>query len=46
MMANFGRQARSLRHSLLQRANANINCRIFPGVPVESVRQKLVELVN
>ena len=33
-------------NALPQRADANINCRIFPGVPVESVRQKLVELIN
>ena len=33
-------------NALPQRADANINCRIFPGEPVESVRQKLVELVN
>ena len=33
-------------NALPQRADANINCRIFPGEPVESVRQKLLELVN
>jgi acetylornithine deacetylase/succinyl-diaminopimelate desuccinylase-like protein len=33
-------------NALPQRADANINCRIFPGVPMESVRQKLEELVN
>jgi acetylornithine deacetylase/succinyl-diaminopimelate desuccinylase-like protein len=32
-------------NALPQRATANLNCRIFPGVPVETVRQKLVELV-
>jgi acetylornithine deacetylase/succinyl-diaminopimelate desuccinylase-like protein len=31
--------------ALPQRARANINCRIFPGVSAESVRQKLEELV-
>ena len=33
-------------NALPQRADANINCRIFPGVPDETVRQKLEELVN
>ena len=33
-------------NALPQRADANINCRIFPGVPEETVRQKLEELVN
>ena len=33
-------------NALPQRADANINCRIFPGVPSETVRQKLEELVN
>lgn len=32
-------------NALPQRARANINCRIFPGVDVETVRQKLEELV-
>jgi len=32
-------------NALPQRARANINCRIFPGVSAESVRAKLVELV-
>jgi acetylornithine deacetylase/succinyl-diaminopimelate desuccinylase-like protein len=32
-------------NALPQRARANINCRIFPGVSAESVRSKLVELV-
>jgi acetylornithine deacetylase/succinyl-diaminopimelate desuccinylase-like protein len=32
-------------NALPQRARANINCRIFPGVSAESVRTKLVELV-
>jgi acetylornithine deacetylase/succinyl-diaminopimelate desuccinylase-like protein len=31
-------------NALPQRARANINCRIFPGVPIESVRAKLEEL--
>jgi acetylornithine deacetylase/succinyl-diaminopimelate desuccinylase-like protein len=31
-------------NALPQRARANINCRIFPGVDVESVRAKLEEL--
>jgi acetylornithine deacetylase/succinyl-diaminopimelate desuccinylase-like protein len=33
-------------NALPQRARANVNCRIFPGVEAESVRQKLQELVN
>ncbi|MBS0379910.1 MAG: M20/M25/M40 family metallo-hydrolase [Proteobacteria bacterium] len=32
-------------NALPQRARANINCRIFPGVSAESVRDKLQELV-
>jgi len=32
-------------NALPQRARANINCRIFPGVSAESVRQKLQEIV-
>jgi len=32
-------------NALPQRARANINCRIFPGVSPESVRVKLTELV-
>lgn len=32
-------------NALPQRARANVNCRIFPGVSVESVRAKLAELV-
>jgi acetylornithine deacetylase/succinyl-diaminopimelate desuccinylase-like protein len=32
-------------NALPQRARANINCRIFPGVDAENVRQKLQELV-
>jgi acetylornithine deacetylase/succinyl-diaminopimelate desuccinylase-like protein len=33
-------------NALPQRADANINCRIFPDVPAETVRQKLEELIN
>jgi acetylornithine deacetylase/succinyl-diaminopimelate desuccinylase-like protein len=33
-------------NALPQRARANINCRIFPGVSAETVRQKLEELVG
>jgi acetylornithine deacetylase/succinyl-diaminopimelate desuccinylase-like protein len=32
-------------NALPQRARANINCRIFPGVSAESVRAKLEELI-
>ncbi len=32
-------------NALPQRARANINCRIFPGVSQETIRQKLEELV-
>jgi acetylornithine deacetylase/succinyl-diaminopimelate desuccinylase-like protein len=32
-------------NALPQRARANINCRIFPGVEPEAVRQKLQEIV-
>ena len=32
-------------NALPQRARANINCRIFPGVSTDAVRQKLEELV-
>jgi acetylornithine deacetylase/succinyl-diaminopimelate desuccinylase-like protein len=32
-------------NALPQRARANINCRIFPGVPIETVRTKLEQLV-
>jgi acetylornithine deacetylase/succinyl-diaminopimelate desuccinylase-like protein len=32
-------------NALPQRARANINCRIFPGVSVDAVQAKLVELV-
>ncbi len=31
-------------NALPQRAEANVNCRILPGEPIESVRAKLVEL--
>jgi acetylornithine deacetylase/succinyl-diaminopimelate desuccinylase-like protein len=33
-------------NALPQRATANINCRIFPGVARETVRAKLIELIN
>jgi len=33
-------------NALPQRATANINCRIFPGVPIEQVRAKLAELAG
>ena len=33
-------------NALPQRARANVNCRIFPGTPVEEVRQALVTVVN
>ena len=33
-------------NALPQRATANINCRIFPGVSREAVRAKLVELIG
>jgi carboxypeptidase PM20D1 len=33
-------------NALPQRAALNVNCRIFPGTPVEEVRKKLVELVE
>lgn len=32
-------------NALPQRATANINCRIFPGVPVETVRAELEKLI-
>lgn len=32
-------------NALPQRATANINCRIFPGVSVETIKAKLTELV-
>ena len=32
-------------NALPQRARANVNCRIFPGVSAESVRQKLQQIV-
>jgi acetylornithine deacetylase/succinyl-diaminopimelate desuccinylase-like protein len=32
-------------NALPQRARANVNCRIFPGVSAESVQQKLEELI-
>ena len=33
-------------NALPQRARANINCRIFPGVPKEEIQAKLTELVD
>jgi len=33
-------------NALPQKATANINCRIFPGTPSESVRQKLTEVIG
>jgi acetylornithine deacetylase/succinyl-diaminopimelate desuccinylase-like protein len=32
-------------NALPQRAKVNVNCRILPGVPIEQVRQKLVEVL-
>jgi acetylornithine deacetylase/succinyl-diaminopimelate desuccinylase-like protein len=32
-------------NALPQRARANVNCRIFPGVPIEAVRAKLEEII-
>ena len=32
-------------NALPQRARANVNCRIFPGVSAESVREQLEKLV-
>ena len=33
-------------NALPQRAVANVNCRIFPGVSVESVRETIVRVIN
>ena len=33
-------------NALPQRARATVNCRIFPGVPVEEVRATLVKIVD
>jgi len=33
-------------NALPQRARANINCRIFPGVPIENVHAKLEEIIG
>lgn len=33
-------------NALPQKATAKINCRIFPGVPVEDVRQQLVRVIG
>ncbi len=32
-------------NALPQRARANVNCRIFPGTPIETVRQTLIKVV-
>lgn len=32
-------------NALPQRATANVNCRILPGVPVETIRQMLIQLI-
>jgi acetylornithine deacetylase/succinyl-diaminopimelate desuccinylase-like protein len=34
------------RNALPQRATANVNCRIFPGVPIETVRQELTRVID
>ncbi len=39
-------QAGHAENALPQRARATINCRIFPGVPVEEVRATLIKLVD
>jgi acetylornithine deacetylase/succinyl-diaminopimelate desuccinylase-like protein len=33
-------------NALPQRGTANVNCRIFPGVPVETVRQELARVIG
>ncbi len=33
-------------NALPQRASANVNCRLFPGVSVEAARQQLVEVIG
>jgi acetylornithine deacetylase/succinyl-diaminopimelate desuccinylase-like protein len=33
-------------NALPQRATANVNCRIFPGTPIEAVRAKLAEVIG
>jgi acetylornithine deacetylase/succinyl-diaminopimelate desuccinylase-like protein len=33
-------------NALAQRAGANVNCRMFPGDPIENVRAQLVKAVN
>jgi acetylornithine deacetylase/succinyl-diaminopimelate desuccinylase-like protein len=33
------------RNALPQRATANVNCRIFPGVPVAAVQQELAQVI-
>jgi acetylornithine deacetylase/succinyl-diaminopimelate desuccinylase-like protein len=39
-------EAGHAQNALPQRARANVNCRIFPGVSAESVRAKLEEIVG
>lgn len=34
------------RNALPQRARANVNCRIFPGHPVEAIRQELAAIIG
>jgi acetylornithine deacetylase/succinyl-diaminopimelate desuccinylase-like protein len=34
------------RNALAQRAGANVNCRMFPGDPIEDVRAQLVKAIN
>jgi acetylornithine deacetylase/succinyl-diaminopimelate desuccinylase-like protein len=38
-------QAGHATNALPQRASANVNCRIFPGVPIDEVRAALVRIV-
>jgi len=33
-------------NALPQRATANVNCRVFPGVPLEDVRQQLIRVID
>ena len=33
-------------NALAQRAGANVNCRMFPGDPIENVRSQLVKAIN
>ena len=34
------------KNALAQRVTTNVNCRVFPGVPVDSVRDKLAEVIG